>query len=79
MASKGISYAVKISGMSASLTVFLCTTIIFLKSHTINMSVLLYALSIIIPAGIATGFLGYYIGKTFDSARKKKSLKGLIK
>lgn len=79
MAGKIITYAQKISGMLASLTAFLCTAIIFLKSSTINMTVLIYALSIIVPATLATGVLGYFIGKIFDSKKKKKSLNNFIK
>ncbi len=79
MAGKIITYSQKISGMLASLTAFLCTTIIFLKSTTINMTVLLYALSVILPATLAMGFLGYFIGKIFDSTKKKKSLNKFIK
>lgn len=79
MAEKGITYSTKISGMLASLTAFLCTVIIFLKSTTINMTVLIYALSTIIPATLSMGVLGYLIGKIFDSTKKKKSLNKFMK
>lgn len=79
MAPKGINYAKRFSGMLASLTTFLCSIIIFVKSSEITLDVLLYALSIIVPAAVLTGLLGYYIGKIFDSTRKKRKLKKFIK
>ncbi len=79
MALKGINYAKRFSGMLASLTTFLCSIIIFVKSSEITLDVLLYALSIIVPAAVLTGLLGYYIGKIFDSTRKKRKLKKFIK
>lgn len=79
MALKGINYAKRFSGMLASLTTFLCSIIIFVKSSEITLDVLLYALSIIVPAAVLTGVLGYYIGKIFDSTRKKRKLKKFIK
>lgn len=65
--------------MLASLTTFLCSAIIFVRSETITLNVLIYALSIIIPAAFLTGFFGYYIGKIFDSTRKKRKLNKFIK
>lgn len=79
MGSKSITYSLKISGLMASLTAFVCTALIFLKSQTINMTVLLHALSIIVPATIVMGYLGHLIGKIFDSTKKKKSLKKFIR
>lgn len=79
MTTNKIKYSQKLGGMSASLTVFLCTTIIFLRAESISMSLLLYALSIIVPAGLITGYLGFKTGQIFDSTKKKKSLKNLIK
>lgn len=79
MGEKGITYSMKISGLLASLTAFICTALIFFKSSTINMVMLIHALSIIIPATIIMGFLGHLIGKIFDSTRKKRSLKKFIR
>lgn len=79
MAFKGINYAKRFSGMLASLTTFLCSIIILVKSQEITLNVLLYALSIIVPAAVVTGGLGYYIGKILDSTRKKRKLKKFIK
>lgn len=79
MEKKTITYAQKISGMLASITAFLCTGIIFLNSSTMNMNVLLYALSIIVPATLIMGFLGNLIGKIFDSTKKKKTLNRFMK
>lgn len=76
---KGVNYAKRFSGMLASLTTFLCALIIFVRSAEINLSVLLYALSIIVPAALITGILGYYIGKIFDSTRRGKKLKKYMK
>ena len=76
---KGVNYAKRFSGMLASLTTFLCALIIFVRSAEINLDVLLYALSIIVPAALITGVLGYYIGKIFDSTRKGQKLKKYIK
>ncbi len=76
---KGVNYAKRFSGMLASLTTFFCAAIIFVRSSEININVLIYALSIIIPAALMTGFLGYYIGKIFDSTRRGKKLKKYIK
>lgn len=76
MASKGIKYAYKIGGMSASLTTFICTAIIFVNTRgVISMATLLYALSIIVPAALIVGYLGFQIGKIFDSTKKKKKLR----
>jgi VIT1/CCC1 family predicted Fe2+/Mn2+ transporter len=74
MSKSHITYAQKLSGMLASLTAFLCSAIIFVKSSAITMSVLIHALMTVIPATVATGVLGHMIGKIFDSAKKKKSL-----
>ncbi len=76
---KGINYAKRFSGMLASLTTFLCAIIIFVRSAEINLNVLFYALSIIIPAALITGVLGYYIGKILDSTKRGKKLKKYIK
>lgn len=80
MAAKGITYAIKLSGMSASLTVFLCSAIIFARTRgIIDLDTLLYALCIIIPGAIIVGTLGYYIGKIFDGTKKKRKLNRFIK
>ena len=79
MAGKSITYAQKLGGMLASLTTFVCCCIIFLTIRTMTMNDLIYALSIIIPAAVITGFLGFQIGKIFDSKKKKKSLNKFIK
>ena len=76
---KGVNYAKRFCGMLASLTTFVCAFIIFIRSAEITLDVLLYALSIIVPAAIITGGLGYYIGKIFDSTRRGKKLKKYIK
>ena len=76
---KGVNYAKRFCGMLASLTTFVCAFIIFVRSSEINIDVLFYALSIIIPAAVITGVLGYYIGKIFDSTKKRKKLKKYIK
>lgn len=67
-------YAKKISGMLASLTAFICTCFIFYNASVITMGTLLYALSIIVPAVLVVGYLGFRIGKIFDSKKKNKSL-----
>lgn len=79
MAFKGISYSKRFCGMLASLTTFLCSLIIFVNSPVITLNVLIYALSIIVPAALITGTLGYYIGKIFDSTKKKRKLNKFIK
>lgn len=76
---KGINYSKRFCGMLASLTTFLCSLIIFVKSETITLNVLIHALSIIVPAAFVTGVLGYYMGKIFDSTRKKRKLNKFIK
>lgn len=68
-----LKYSKKISGLLASLTAFICTTLIFLNSPIITMGTLLYALSIIVPAVLIVGYLGFKIGNIFDK-KKKKSL-----
>ncbi len=72
-------YALKISGMLASLTAFLCTTLIFFNAEIITLSTLLYALSIIVPATLIVGYLGFQIGKIFDSTKKKNKLNRFLK
>lgn len=80
MAAKGITYAIKFSGMSASLTVFLCCAIIFTRTRgIIDLNTLLYALCIIVPGALIVGTLGFYIGKIFDGTKKKKKLNKFIK
>ena len=80
MAEKGITYAVKFSGMSASLTVFLCCAIIFVRTRgEIDFNTLLYSLYIVVPAGVIVGFLGYYPGKIFDGTKRKKKLNKFIR
>ncbi len=79
MAGKSITYAQKLGGMLASLTTFVCCCLLFLTLQSMTMNDLIYALSIIIPAALITGFLGFQIGKIFDSKKKKKSLNKFIK
>ena len=80
MTTKGISYAKKLCGMSASLTVFLCCSIIFVRTRgVIDLNTLLYALCIIVPGALIVGTLGYYTGKIFDRTKKKKKLNKFIR
>lgn len=80
MTAKGITYAQKLCGMSASLTAFLCSAIIFLKTTTsMDMNTLVYALCTIVPASVIVGTFGYLIGKIFDGTKKKKKLNKFIK
>ena len=79
MGSSSKKYAYKISGMLASLTAFLCTALIFFNAEIITLSTLLYALSIIVPATLIVGYLGFQIGKIFDSTKKKNKLNRFIK
>lgn len=75
MAANGIKYAYKLGGLAASLTVFLCSALIFFNNQGhMNINTLIYALGIIVPAGAIVGYLGFQIGKIFDSAKKKKKL-----
>lgn len=74
MSNNTFNYEKKISGMLASLTAFLCTIIIFIKSSAIDLSVLIHTLTIVIPATFAMWILGSWIGKILDSTKKKKSL-----
>ena len=79
MATGKIKYSQKISGLLASLTAFVCTTLIFLNAPIITMGTLLYALSIIVPAVLVVGYLGFKIGNIFDTKKKRKSLTRLTK
>lgn len=80
MATKGITYAQKFCGMSASLTIFVCSSIIFLRTTTsIDMNTLIHAICIVAPAAFIVGTLGYYIGKIFDGTKKKKKLNKFMK
>lgn len=80
MTTKGITYAQKLCGLSASLTVFLCSVIIFIRTNTMmDMNTLIYALCTIIPAGVIVGTFGYLIGKIFDGTKKKKKLNKFIR
>lgn len=75
MAKKGIKYSYKLGGMSASLTTFICTAIIFVNARgVISMNTLIYALKIVVPAAIVVGYFGFQVGKIFDSTKKKKKL-----
>ena len=78
MSAKKISYSHKISGMLASLTAFVCTAMIFFNNRVMTLGTLIYALSIIVPAVIVVGYLGFQIGKIFDSTKKKKSLTSMM-
>ena len=51
----------------------------YAKRFSGMLASLLYALSIIVPAALITGILGYYIGKIFDSTRRGKKLKKYMK
>lgn len=79
MTTEKIKYSKKISGLLASLTAFICTTLIFLNAPVITMNTLIYALSIIIPATLIVGYLGFKIGNIFDTKKKRKSLTRLTK
>lgn len=72
MGNDGIKYSHRICGMLSSLTAFICTTLIFFNSPIITMATLIYALKIIIPAVLIVGYLGFQIGKLFESKKKKK-------
>ena len=77
---KNITCAKKFCGMSASLTVFLCSAIIFVKTKgMINFETLLYTLYIVVPGALIVGTLGYYTGKIFDGTKKKKKLNKFIR
>ena len=78
MGTNNNKYAKKISGMLASLTAFICTALIFYNHKVMTMATLIYALTIIVPAVVVVGYLGFQIGKIFDSTKKKKSLTSLI-
>lgn len=68
------SYAKKIGGMLACLSVIVCGGIIYAKSISdLDLNILLYGATVIIPASLCMGFLGYSIGKIFDSRNKTKS------
>lgn len=79
MATGKIKYSKKISGLLASLTAFICTSLIFLNAPIITMGTLIYALSIIVPAVLVVGYLGFKIGNIFDTKKKRKSLTRLTK
>ena len=79
MIKSGITYSKKFSGMMASLTAFVCGALIFTRSSIFDLDLLLHGLSIIIPAAVVVGYLGFQIGKIFDVPRKKKSLNSMLK
>jgi len=79
MTTDKLKYSKKISGLLASLTAFICTTLIFLNSPIITMGTLLYALSIIVPAVLIVGYLGFKIGNIFDKKKKKSLFKNVKK
>ena len=79
MTTDKLKYSKKISGLLASLTAFICTTLIFLNSPIITMGTLLYALSIIVPAVLIVGYLGFKIGNIFDKKKKKSLFKKVKK
>ncbi len=79
MIKSGITYSKKFSGMMASLTAFVCGALIFARSATFDLDLLIHGLSIIIPAAIIVGYLGFQIGKIFDVPRKKRSLNSMLK
>jgi len=62
----------KIGGMLACLAVIVCGSIIFTKSVP-DLNLLLYGATVVIPASLCMGLLGYLIGKIFDSINKTKS------
>lgn len=75
MAANGIKYAYKLGGLAASLTVFLCSALIFLNNQGhMNINTLIYALGIIVPAGLVVGYLGFQIAKYLIPLKKKKKL-----
>ena len=77
---KNITCAKKFCGMSASLTIFLCSAIIFVKTKgMINFETLLYTLYIVVPGALIVGTLGYYTGKIFDGKKKKRKLNKFIR
>ena len=79
MIKSGITYSKKFCGMMASLTAFVCGALIFARSTVFDLDLLLHGLSIIIPAAIVVGYLGFQIGKIFDLPRKKRSLDSMLK
>ena len=80
MAGKGITYATKLGGMAGSLAVFLCCANIFIRTKgEIDLTTLLYAFKIVVPAGFVVGYLAYRVGKIFDGTKKKKKLNKFMK
>ncbi len=79
MIKSGITYSKKFSGMMGSLTAFICGALIFTRSSTFDLNLLLHGLGIIIPAALIVGYLGFQIGKIFDLPKKKKSLNSVLK
>lgn len=67
-----LTFAQKISGMFACGTALICGVFIFSKSLP-DLNLLLYGLSVIVPASVCTGMMGFLIGKILDSQNKKKS------
>lgn len=69
---KKLTYSHKISGIFASLTALVCGVLIFSKGLP-DMNLLIYGLSVIIPASLCVGIAGYLIGMIFDKENKKGS------
>ena len=73
MEEKKFTYSQKISGLLASLTAFVCSAIIFLRTQgNMTLNTLLYSLGIIVSGSVVVGLLGHYIGKIIEGSKKKK-------
>ncbi len=70
-------YAVKLGVIFGLVTGILCGIFIFAKG--LDAQTLVYSLSIIIPASLCIGTLGFLIGKIFDNEEKKESSNQMFK
>jgi|GEM_PF-1338147 len=65
-----IKFAVKLAGILSSFTLFAVGSIVLLRAMSLDFDTVLYALKYAFLSSIIAGFLGYSIGKIFDSPHK---------
>jgi len=72
-----INLARKFAGILSTLTLLTVGSIVLIREMSLDFDTVLYALKLALLGGIVAGFLGYSIGKIFETPRRKtdKSMK----
>lgn len=66
-----IKLAGKFAGILSSFTLLIVGSIVLLRAMSLDFDTVLYALKLALLGSIVAGFLGYSIGKVFETSHKK--------